>query len=563
MTSRLRIVVAVALLLAPCAAGARQAVGGRHGAVAAEHRLASLAGVELLRAGGNAVDAAAAAILASGVVNPSSSGIGGGGFLVVYRAADARAHTVDFREAAPLIASRDLFVRDGRVDAAASKRGGLAVGTPGEIAGLALALSRFGTKSLAEVAAPAIRIARDGFVVEEHLARVIAALREPIAADPGLAAVFLHADGTPVHAGETLRRPALARTLEIVGERGPGAFYEGEIAADVLTAVRAHGGLLSSEDLKAYKAIERPPIVTAYGRWKVVGVAPPSSGGGVIGEALNVLAPYRPSALGRDSATYLHVLAESLKAAFADRAQWYGDPGFVEVPIERLLSPAHAADLRSRISAVKAAPPDAFGTALQAADAGTAHVSVVDAAGNAVAATSSVNTPFGALVSVPGRDIVLNNTMDDFSAQPGVPNAYGLVGSEANAVAPGKRPLSSMSPTIVLDGQGAVRLVVGASGGPRIISATLQVLLNVLEFSMDVGPAVKAPRIHHQWRPAVLAVEAGVPQTVRDSLVRRGHDVESLSHGAAVSAVEVVGDRRGRLVRAASDARKGGRAAAY
>jgi gamma-glutamyltranspeptidase/glutathione hydrolase len=392
---------------------------------------------------------------------------------------------------------------------------------------------------------------------------MIAAFREPIAKDPGLAAVFLHADGSPVVAGEVLRRPALARTLEIVAERGTKAFYDGEIARDVLATVRTGGGLLTDGDLTAYAPVQRPPVVTAFRGWQVVGVAPPSSGGGVIGEALNVLAPYRPQELGRDSVTYLHVLAESLKAAFADRARWYGDPRFVRVPLERLLSPAHAAELRSHISAVKAAPADAFGTAVQAADAGTAHVSVVDGDGNAVACTSSVNTPFGALLSVPGRDIVLNNTMDDFSAQPGVPNAFGLVGSEANAIAAGKRPLSSMSPTIVLDRDGRVRLVVGASGGPRIISATLQVLLNVLEFDMGVGQAVKAPRIHHQWQPATLAVEGGLPDALRASLVRRGHEIETLQHGAAVQAVEVIEDARGRLVRASSDTRKGGAAAAY
>jgi gamma-glutamyltranspeptidase/glutathione hydrolase len=536
---------------------------GRNGAVAAEHELASQAGVELLRAGGNAVDAAAAAVLASGVVNPSSSGIGGGGFMVIYSATDSRAHTIDFRECAPRAAGRDVYVRDGKADAAASRRGGLAVAVPGEIAGLALALERFGTKSFAEIVAPAIRLARDGFVVEEHLAGMVASRRDRFRADSELAKTFLHgADEAPYKAGELLKRPALARTLELLAVEGPAAFYRGALATDVATAVRAAGGILDAEDLSAYRPILRSPVIVSYGRYKIVGVAPPSSGGGVIAEVLNVLGPYRPRDLEIDSSTYLHVLAESLKAGFADRALWYGDPDFVRVPLERLLSPAHASGIRARIRALTVVPPETYGRALQAVDAGTAHVSVIDGAGNAVAITSSVNTPFGALIAVPGRDIVLNNTMDDFSIQPGAPNAYGLVGGEANAIAAGKRPLSSMAPTIVL-ADGAVRLVAGASGGPRIISATLQVMLDVLEFSMAVGPAVKAPRIHHQWMPDVLEVEAGIPASVRASLARKGHRIETLVRGAAVQAVEVVNDREGKLLRAASDPRRGGKAVAY
>jgi gamma-glutamyltranspeptidase/glutathione hydrolase len=535
---------------------------GRHGAVAAEHRLASEAGIEILESGGNAVDAAVAAALASGVVNPSSSGIGGGGFMVVYRADEKRAHTIDFRETAPHAAGRDFFLHDGKVDEKASKRGGRAVAVPGEIAGLALALDRFGTKTFADVARPAIRLAREGFAVESHLATMMRAFRSGLADDKGLSSVFLH-DGDPYEAGDVLKRPRLAATLEQLAAAGPKAFYGGEIARDIAAAVREAGGVLDESDLAGYRAVLRQPVVTTFREWKIVSAAPPSSGGPVIGEVLNIITPYQPRELGRQSSTYLHVLAEALKAGFADRARWYGDPDFVPVPLERLLSPKHAAEMRAHISAVKATPSETYGHELQAADAGTAHISVVDAAGNGVAVTTSVNTPFGAFLSVRGRDIVLNDTMDDFSASPGVPNAYGLVGTEANAIAPGKRPLSSMSPPVVLDDHGAVRLVAGGSGGPRIISATLQVLLNVLEFSMEVGHAVRAPRIHHQWMPDVLELEAGIDAPVRASLARRGHHVQTLEHGAAVGAVEVVRDREGRLVRAASDARKGGKAAAY
>jgi len=558
LRSRAIVVFLVAPLLAPVGA---TAATGRHGAVAAEHRLASEAGLEMLRMGGNAVDAAAAAVLASGVVNPSASGIGGGGFMVVYRAKEARAHTLDFRERAPLAASRDMFLTKGKLDSQASKRGGLAVATPGEVAGLALALEHFGTKTFAEVAAPAIRLARDGFVVEDHLASMIAAFTKALAEDPGLASVFLHRDGTPIRAGETLRRPELAHTLEAIAAGGPSAFYGGDIAADTLATVRARGGILAAEDLARYRVVQRPPVITTFAGWQVVGMPPPSSGGGIIGELLNVLAPYRPGELGFNSATYLHLLAEGLKGVFADRARWYGDPDFVDVPLERLLSPLHASEIRRHISAVRATPASAYGEAVPSADAGTAHISVVDEQGNAVACTTSINTPFGALISVAGRDIVLNDTMDDFVAAPETANAYGLLGSEQNAIAAGKRPLSSMAPTIVLHGT-SVRLVAGASGGPLIISATAQVVLDVLAFSMDVRRAVRAPRIHHQWMPDVLGVEDRIPVTTRAALHRRGHAIEPLDHGAAVQAVEVV-EQDGRLLRAASDQRKGGVAAAY
>ena len=535
---------------------------GRNGAVAAEHLLASRAGVEILQSGGNAVDAAVAAGLATGVVNPSSSGLGGGGFLVVYLGDESRVHTVDFRETAPRASERDMYVRDGTVDANASLRGGLAVGVPGEVAGFALALERFGTKTFAEVAAPAIRLAREGFPVEPHLAEMIDRFRDRLAADTELAATFLHADGSPLKEGERLSRPRLADTLERLATEGPKSFYEGELAGAIVAAVRAGGGIMSAEDLSGYRPQQRPPVIVSYRKWQILGMPPPSSGGGVIGETLNVLAPYRPRDLGHNSSTYLHVLAEGFKAAFADRARVYGDPDFVRVPLLRLLSADHAAKIRRRISAVEVVPPAVYGNAAPVSDAGTAHISVVDAFGNAAACTTSVNTPFGALLAVPKHDIVLNNTMDDFSVRPGVANTYGLVGSEANAIAAGKRPLSSMAPTIVLQ-DGRVRLVAGASGGPLIITGTLQAMVNVLEFSMDAGRAVAAPRVHNQWMPDRLAVEKGIPESVRSSLERRGHNVVQIGRSAAVQLVELVSDSQGRLVRAASDARKGGQAAAF
>lgn len=550
---------AFALLCAPVARAA--SVDGALGAVAAEHRLASEAGVEILRAGGNAVDAAVAALLASGVVNPSSSGLGGGGFMLVYQARDATVHAVDFRETAPARATRDMFLHDGRADEAASKRGGLAVAVPAEPRGLAYALARYGTMTFADVAAPALRFARDGFVVESHTADALDRFHAELAADPALATELLRADGRPYRAGERMRRPALAATLERLSREGIESFYAGEIAEDIVMAVRASGGTLAASDLAGYRVVERSPVVTRYRGLRVAGMPPPSSGGGVIATALAILEAYRIADLGDDTPTYEHLVAETLKAVFADRARDYGDPDFTRVPLARLISPARASAIRARFSAARPLPPATYGVGASArSDAGTAHVSIIDGAGNAVACTSSINTAFGAKLGVHG--FPLNNTMDDFSLQPGVPNAYGLVGTEANAIAPRKRPLSSMSPTIVLDSRG-VRLAVGASGGPLIISATLQTLLDVVDFDLGVGNAVAAARVHQQWLPDVLTVEERLPTMTQLSLERRGHVLRRAPGLAAVQAVERLEvDGLSRLV-AASDERKGGVAAAY
>ena len=551
---------AAAAILSPAPVHAELVVGSG-GAVAAEHIEASRAGVEVLDEGGNAIDAAVAAVLATGVVNPSSSGLGGGGFMVIFLADDRQAYTIDFRESAPAAAYRDMFVVDDGVDADGSKRGGRAVAVPSEAAGLALALQRFGKLGTAAVSAPATRLAREGFTVEPHLARSIERYREAIAADPALAKELLHDDGSPYEAGEVLKRPALARSLELFGESGASPFQRGEIAAAIVAAVAASGGAMTAEDLSGYEPLKRPATIVRFKEWEILGMPPPSSGGGVIGEVLGVLEPYDLISLRRNSVTYMHLLGETFKAAFADRAALYGDPAYHPVPLDRLLSASNADRIRSGISAVRAAPPSQWGRVVTRDDAGTSHISVIDADGNAVACTSSINTAFGAKVGVPGYGLLLNNTMDDFSLQPGVPNAYGLVGSEANSIEGGKRPLSSMSPTIVLR-DGRARLAVGASGGPLIITGTLQTMLNTLVFDLDVDRAVKSPRLHNQWMPDMLGLEKGIPEIRRDALGRRGHNVKVFDRGAAVQAVEIVEQDGRRTVRAASDERKGGMAAA-
>jgi gamma-glutamyltranspeptidase/glutathione hydrolase len=534
------------------------AAWGAHGMVASEHVLASRAGVEMLQRGGNAVDAAVAVSFAVGVANPSSCGIGGGGFMLIYLAGERRAVALDYREVAPAAASRDMFVKNGHAVPELSRRGGLAVAVPGEVAGLAAAHRRYGRLPWATVMEPAIRAARDGFAVGSHLAAAVAENRDSLRASGALARRFLHADGTPVQEGETLAQPELARTLERIAGTGPDVFYHGALAAQIAASVRAAGGILSAADLATYRPRWRRALRGRYKGNTIITMPPPSSGGGAVLEILGILRNDDLPALGQGSPTYLHLLAEALQHAFADRASAYGDPDMVQVPLPQLLAPAYTAALRRRIKAATTLDPSAYGRAAAPTDSGTSHLSVMDAAGNAVACTTTINTAFGALVAVGGTGILLNNEMDDFSAQPGVPNVYGLIGSDANAVAPRKRPLSSMTPTIVTR-NGAALLALGGSGGPLIISGTLQVLLDVLAFRLDAVAAVAAPRIHDQWVPPTLAVEPGVPPLTRVALARCGYNVKEVPAMGAIQAVL----RHDGGFEGASDSRKGGEAVGW
>ena len=549
----------LALLLAFAGAPAALAASGRNGMVAAEHRLAAEAGVQILQHGGNAVDAAVATALAVGVVNPTSCGIGGGGFMLIYDHGTRRVSALDYRETAPAAASRDMFVRDGKVVPELSLHSGLAVAVPGEIAGLHAALRRFGTLPFAEVARPAIAYARDGFPIEPHLADSITRQLDLIRQQPGLAAILLHSDGSPLRAGETLRQPALADTLEQIGRAGPRAFYSGPIAEAIVDRVRSAGGVMTLADLATYRAVWRRPLTTPFAGYDFYGMPPPSSGGGVLITVLNMLRADDLLALEQNSPTYLHLLAEALQFAFADRAAYYGDPDFVRIPLRALLAPQRGHALRHRMSAATTFPPAFYGDHTLAADAGTSHLSVVDAAGNAVACTTSINTLFGSMLVAGDTGIILNDTMDDFSAQPGAPNAYRLIGSEANAIAPRKRPLSSMTPTIVTRG-GQVVAVAGASGGPFIITGTLQVLLNALVFGQDAEAAVAAPRIHDQWVPPALMVESGIGDGERSALRRLGYNTIDTPGAAAVQLVVRSADGR---LDGAADPRKGGAAAGW
>jgi gamma-glutamyltranspeptidase/glutathione hydrolase len=523
--------------------------------VAAEHELAARAGVEMFERGGNAVDAAVAAVFATGVLNPSSCGIGGGGFALIHDAKSHSDHLIDFRETAPARARAEMFVRDGKVDPALSLRGGLAIAVPGEVRGLARVVQDFGNLPLATVLGPAIRYAEEGFPVGRHLAAEIAANSEEIRRHAALAAIYLRPDGSPYAEGERLVEKDLAATLRAIAAGGPEVFYTGTIAERIATAVASEGGILDASDLRGYPVKLRRPLVTRYRGLTVVGAPPPSSGGGVVLEILNVLDGYNLRGEGAQTVLGLHRIAQAEAAAFRDRARYYGDPDFVNVPMDKLLSAEHAAEIRREIAAADHAPRPQHTLPERG---GTAHTSTLDSHGTAVALTSTINTAFGSMVLVPGTGIILNNEMDDFSAAPGVPNVYGLVGTSANAIQPGKRPLSSMSPTIVLRGK-TPYLSIGGSGGPRIITATVQTLVNVVDFGMGLETAVAAPRIHDQAVPNRLFVEPALDPRIVEGLRKLEHEVVEARDLGAVGAVQAT--PRGLI--GAADPRKGGGAAGW
>lgn len=540
----------VALLALLLAAVSPAAARTNPGVVATEVQLAADAGGEVLRAGGSAVDAAIAASAAVCVVHAQSCGVGGGGFAIV-RNADGSTAVLDYREVAPAGATPDEFVTDGKPDQSKLRKGGLAVGVPGEIAGWVALHERFGRVPLGTVLGPAIRLARDGFVLDDApaLHKQIERSVDLLAADPSLRATFLTPDGTVPPGAFRVVQGDLAATIASVVGRGARSFYEGPTADAIVAAARAKGGVLTADDLRRYRVVWRTPLRGTYRGREVLTMPPPGSGGIVL-EALGILAHDDPAALGAETATWLHLLAGTMAQSFADRARWYGDPAFTDVPVARLLAPTRLAEIRERLRATRRIQPETEA----ARGHGTAHVSVVDTAGNAVALTTTINTSFGAGIVVPGTGIILNNEMDDFAVAPGIPNVYGLVGSAANAVAPGKRPQSSMSPTIVLHDR-RPELVVGGSGGPFIISGTLQVVLGVLAFDRSLPDAVAAPRIHDQGVPPVVLVEPAIPEEVRRVLTLQGNTVKEFR---AIGAVAAAGLGRDGTPSGAGDPRKDG-----
>jgi gamma-glutamyltranspeptidase/glutathione hydrolase len=516
----------------------------RGGLVVSDNDLATEAGMEILKAGGNAVDAAVAAAFALGVVDPSVSGLGGGGFMVIYQAKEKKAHALDFRETAPAAARRELYLKGGKPVPSLSLTGPLAVAVPGELAGLAEALKRFGTLSLSTAMAPAIKYAVDGFPIRSRLRHAMERQLPALRKSPDLARVMLVKDEIPAE-GERVSQRELGETLRAIAEQGPQLFYQGWIAQAIVDQLKREGGVMTLEDLKNYKPVWREPIIGHYRKRLVVTMPPPSSGGIALVQMLNVLEKYQLNLIPHNSVTYLHLIAETMKHAFADRAQYLGDPDFVQIPAEKLLSKEYASWMRSRISSAKTQPSRYYGLgSFKAEQGGTTHFGVLDRFGNAVSCSLTINTQFGSKILVPKTGVILNNEMDDFSIHPGVPNVYGLVGAEANSLQPKKRPLSSMTPTVVLEGDRPV-LVVGGSGGPRIISATLQTVLNVLDFRMPLKKAVESPRIHHQWMPDGLVVENKIPPSTRKSLERLGHKVQERGTLGLVQAIHV---RRSKVI---------------
>lgn len=533
---------AVALLLAPAPAAGETAapiiaenarihpVLARHGMVASQEAHATRIGVSILERGGNAVDAAVAVGFALAVTLPRAGNLGGGGFMLVHLAAPRKTIAIDYRETAPAAAARDMFLdASGNADPAKSRHSGLAVGVPGTVAGLALVHAKYGSGrfSLADLIRPAIRLARDGIAVDDDLADSLPRARERLARWPSSARIFLKPDGTTLGRGDRLYQSDLARTLEAIAEEGPRAFYEGPIAARIVESVAAAGGIMTRADLASYRAVEREPVRGTYRGYEVVSMPPPSSGGVHLVELLNILEGFPLQDTGAGAAATLHLMIEAMKLAYADRAVYLGDPDFVRVPVAGLTSKDYAARLRAGIDRERARPARDIGPGKPPSGEGdnTTHFSVVDRDGNAVANTYTLNFSYGLGLVAEGTGVLLNNELDDFAAKPDVPNAYGLTGGEANAPAPRKRPLSSMSPTIVFK-DGRPFLVTGSPGGSRIITTVLQVILNVVDHGMNIAEAVLAPRIHHQWLPDVVMAERGFsPDTLR-LLEARGHAVK-------------------------------------
>lgn len=548
-----------------------------HAAVAADHPLASQAGLEMLQKGGNAVDAAVAASFCLSVVRPYSCGIGGGGFMLIHIPASdlgpARDIALNYRETAPAAVDKDFYVRiaDREHDSTASRFGYRAVGVPGTVAGLCHALQRYGTLDLPTVLAPAIRAAEQGFPADAHFASAASELASTLKEHPELAELAAPVWETlclkgRVKPGDLITQPDQARALRLIAERGADAFYKGPIGNAIFAIMRTHGGALGISDLKNFTVQETQPLVGKFHGRQILSMPPPSSGGVAMQQIFGIL-ERREADLSKaspNSADYVHLVAEAMKHAFADRSEWLADPNFVDVPVSRLTNPRYLDDLAGRIAMDRTLTPFEYGSIESAErslppDSGTSHLCVIDASGMAVACTETINLSYGSLVTVPGYGFTLNDQMDDFTTIPGQANAFGLRQSQRNLPEPGKRPLSSMSPTIVLK-DGKPELIAGASGGPRIITATTQCLLDCMVFDMPPAYAVAQPRFHHQWLPDVLQFDKmWTDQRVIADLKKRGHETGPLKDDGHVQMIRIDPDG----IRAASDPRKGGAPAGH
>jgi gamma-glutamyltranspeptidase/glutathione hydrolase len=538
---------------------AHEPVRARHAMVVAEEPLAAEAGVAVLKSGGNAVDAAVAVGFALAVTHPFAGNLGGGGFLLV-RFADGRSTFIDFREHAPRKASRDMYLDAQGNPTRDSIDGWRSAGVPGSVRGFELAQSKYGRKKWAEAIAPAVQFAEKGFPLSYKAAE---SLRDAgnLAADPESKRIF-QKNGAFYGAGDRLIQPELAATLKRIANSGSREFYQGETARRLAAEMAKHGGLITLADLAGYQAVERAPLTGSYRGLTIVTAPLPSSGGIGLLQMLGMLAGSGYEKTGAGSAASIHYTAEVMRRYFADRSLYLGDPGFVKVPVAGLLNPAYIRQRRASINPDRATPSDRLNPGKPAGGEGseTTHYSIVDAEGNAVAVTYTLNNGYGNGITVPGLGFLLNDQMDDFTSKPGAPNLFGLIQGEANSIQPGKRPLSAMTPTIVVR-DGKPFLVLGAPGGPRIVTAVLQVLLNVVDFGMNIQDAVDAPRFHHQWKPDKLYLEHGISPDTVALLKARGHDVE-YSPGVVLARVEAILIQGGWL-QGAADSRWVGKAAGY
>ncbi|WYB25245.1 gamma-glutamyltransferase [Gallaecimonas sp. GXIMD1310] len=521
----------------PVRAASLPPVEARHGMVVSAQKLASEAGVKILKMGGNAVDAAVAVGYAQAVVNPCCGNIGGGGFMTLHLA-DGSDHFIDFREMAPAAASAKMYQdKNGNLIPHASTLGWGAVGVPGTVAGMEMALKKYGSGKLtrAQIMAPAIKLARDGFILTRGDTDVIDTSLGKMRGDAQAKKIFLRPDGSPLQPGDRLVQKALAKTLEAIAKHGPDAFYKGQLPKTIAAAAQANGGYLSAKDFANYVAKERTPVRCSYRGYDFISAPPPSSGGITMCEILNIVEGYDLKSMGYGSADAVHYTVEAMRHAYVDRNSLLGDPDYVQIPRKRLLSKAYAAEIRKHIDPVKATPSSALAAGTPPHEKPqTTHYSVIDQAGNAVSTTYTINGRFGGGVMAPGAGFWLNDEMDDFTSKVGARNMFGLVQGKANAIAPGKRPLSSMSPTIVTK-NGKTFMVVGSPGGSRIITITLNTVMNVIDYGMNMQQAVNAPRIHMQWLPdAVFYETRGLSPDTLKILRQRGYKmVEQPPWGAA------------------------------
>jgi len=510
-----------------------QAVWAKQGMVSSQESIATQVGVEILKQGGNAVDAAVAVGFALAVTLPRAGNLGGGGFMLVHLAEQNKTLAIDYREMSPELAHRDMYLNDdGSVDKNRSRFHGLAVGVPGTVKGLIYALTNYGTMDLRQVMSPAIQLAENGFSISRDLENSLARASQRLKNWPSSAAIFYHPDGSNYQVGERFRQNDLAQTLKKIALAGLDGFYRGSTAQNIVQSVQQAGGSLSMQDLASYKVIIRKPVIGNYRGYSIASMPPPSSGGTHIVQILNMMEAYDLAASGHNSALTVHLMAEAMKRAYADRSEYLGDPDFNPVPVSELIDKDYARKLGKRIHPAMATGSQSIKPGLGPIyeSPQTTHFSVVDRWGNAVSNTYTLNFSYGSGITAAGTGVLLNNEMDDFSAKPGVANAYGLLGGEANAVQARKRPLSSMSPTLVFkpDSQD-VLLVTGSPGGSRIITTTLQIISNIIDHNMNIAEATQAPRVHHQCLPDKLTLEKGFSADTLKLLRQKGHQIDASS----------------------------------